>query len=53
MCDRLHRQACEEEGIDPEADMTIFFNPANVAGKKFRAVFNDEKYQKARRLAKR
>ena len=52
MVDRLYRRACDEEGIDPKADITDF-SDTNVYGRKFKAVYNEEKYQKARRLAKR
>ncbi len=51
MCDRLYRQACEHDGIDPEAEIAVF-NPDNSYAKKYNAVFNQEKYDRARSLAR-
>lgn len=52
MCDRLYHKACEFDGIDPDASITVF-SEENPYGKKFKAVFNQEKYDRSRRLAKR
>jgi protein subunit release factor B len=51
MCNRLYEQACEYEGIDPEAGI-VDFSDGNSSGVKYRSVFNQEKYDEAWRLSR-